>query len=341
MARRTLPPPQLDLFRAPTPPAPSAPVGTAVVPQAMTALAEHLPAQLYLGTSSWSFPGWEGLVYDRATTATTLARHGLVAYAQHPLLRAVGIDRTFYAPITTAAFAAYAADVPEAFRFVVKAHAWCTQPVLRETPQATVRRPTLNEAFLQPAYALEQVVEPCVTGLGTKLGVLLFQFSPLDVQAVGGPQHFAARLHAFFTALPRDLPYAVEVRNQPLLCPDYREALADLGVSHCYSLHPSMPPLAIQMQHIPLDATPTLLVRWSLNPTRRYAEAKDHYQPFDRIVDEDQHNRQTIASMCLTTLTAQRPTFVIANNKAEGSAPCTLFRLADAIGQSDVAPATL
>ena len=39
---------------------------------------------------SWSFPGWSGLVYDRASTETELARNGLGAYAAHPLFRSVG-----------------------------------------------------------------------------------------------------------------------------------------------------------------------------------------------------------------------------------------------------------
>jgi uncharacterized protein YecE (DUF72 family) len=35
-----------------------------------------------------------------------LARHGLAAYARHPLLRTVSLDRTFYAPLTVTLAAA-------------------------------------------------------------------------------------------------------------------------------------------------------------------------------------------------------------------------------------------
>ena len=84
--------------------------------------ANRLPKHLYMGTSSWSFPGWEGIVYDRKATQRALARQGLQAYAHHPLLRCVGIDRTYYAPITAEDFAAYADVVPESFRFIVKAN---------------------------------------------------------------------------------------------------------------------------------------------------------------------------------------------------------------------------
>lgn len=68
-----------------------------------------------LGTSSWSFPGWAGIVYDHSVSTATLARRGLAAYARHPLLRTVGVDRTYYGPITAEDFAAYAAAVPDEF----------------------------------------------------------------------------------------------------------------------------------------------------------------------------------------------------------------------------------
>ena len=41
-------------------------------PEDVRALGEQLPPSLYLGTSSWTFPGWKGLVYDREATP---ARH--------------------------------------------------------------------------------------------------------------------------------------------------------------------------------------------------------------------------------------------------------------------------
>ena len=144
-------------------------------------------------------------------------------------------------------------------------------------------------------------------GLGAKAGPILFQFSPLDVRTLGGPQHFAARLHAFLEALPHGPVYAVELRNHQLLSPAYREVLTDLGVCHCFNIHPSMPALHEQMRADPPEAMPTLLVRWMLHPGRRYDEAKTRYQPFDRIVDDDHDNRQTIASLCLAALAAGHP----------------------------------
>src|SRR4029453_15417120 len=205
MARHTQAQSQLDLFASPATPPPA--VGAAAVSSAMVALAPPLPPQIYLGTSSWTFPGWQGLVYDRAASASVLARHGLAASPQNPLLRTVCVDRTFYAPLPATDYAAYAAAVPDDFRFVIKAHAWCTQPTLRDPSHASWRSHTPNEYFLHPGYTTEHVVEPCLSGLGPKACPILFQFSPLDVRALGGPQPFAACLHAFLEALPRGPVY--------------------------------------------------------------------------------------------------------------------------------------
>ena len=61
------------------------------------ALAARIPAGLFLGTSSWSFPGWADIVYDRRVSAEELARGGLRAYSTLGPFRTVCVDRGFYA----------------------------------------------------------------------------------------------------------------------------------------------------------------------------------------------------------------------------------------------------
>ena len=62
----------------------------AVAALALRELAAQLPEGLRLGTSSWTCPGWAGLVYRDTQSETQLSRKGLSAYAHHPLLRSVG-----------------------------------------------------------------------------------------------------------------------------------------------------------------------------------------------------------------------------------------------------------
>ncbi|HET9025487.1 MAG TPA: DUF72 domain-containing protein, partial [Burkholderiaceae bacterium] len=90
-------------------------VAPAWLDESLFRLGRQLPGSVYLGTSSWSFPGWQDIVYSRQHTEAQLARHGLAAYAQHPVLRTVGIDRSFYQPLAVADYARYAGQVPEEF----------------------------------------------------------------------------------------------------------------------------------------------------------------------------------------------------------------------------------
>jgi uncharacterized protein YecE (DUF72 family) len=331
---------QPSLFGEPTPetaPPAAAPrrnprrVAPAETDAALRELAAKLPANLQLGTSSWSFPGWEGLVYDRKASPTHLARHGLAAYAQHPLLRAVGIDRTYYAPIAAEDFAKYAAVVPDGFRFLVKAASMCTDPHLREERGRTTAD---NELFLDSSFAGDEVVAPYVEGLGDKGGALLFQFPPLGGKLIGQPERFAERLVRFLSELPRGPRYAVELRDRALFGEPYFAALRESGAHHCYSAHPRMPPVAEQRERI--DPRGTLIGRWMLHAGLGYQAAKNRYEPFSRIVDEDRPTRSVFAELCVEQVPAGT-VLITANNKAEGSAPETLHRLAgeivDALGE--------
>lgn len=299
-------------------------VGPASPPEELLELGERLSARLRLGTSSWSYPGWAGIVYDRQVPELVLAREGLAAYAVHPLLRTVGIDRTWYRPVAAEVLRGYADVVPDDFRFLVKADRLLTSPT--DPGEGSFRGP--NPRFLDATYAIEEVLGPTHEGLGAKAGPILFQFSPLSPNLVGGADAFAEQLHRFLDALPRGPLYAVELRTPALLTRGYVEALEATGVAHCYVVHPAMSPLAEQLAAVRHFEQPALVVRWMLGAGLGYEVAKERYAPFDRIVDEDSDTLERIVVTVLDALIAERGVFVVVGNKAEGSAPLSAFRLA-------------
>lgn len=314
---------QLGLFGEE--PAAPASVGPASVSDEIRKTASRLPPGLRLGTSSWTFPGWAGIVYDRPVSERVLAAEGLAAYAAHPLLRAVGLDRTFYRPIGEADFLAYADVVPDDFRFLVKAERAVTSPT--DPRSASIRG--VNPHFLDAAYARDVILEPLARGLGGKSGPVLFQFPPFSPNLVGGRGIFLERLHRFLDALPEGLLYAVELRTPALLTAEYAGVLDAVGAAHCFSVHPAMAPLDIQLDAIRAYEQPALVVRWMLHEGLKYEVARDRYEPFDRIVDEDPVSLERIASAALDALIAERNAFVVVNNKAEGSSPLSVLRLAE------------
>ncbi|HEX2164179.1 MAG TPA: DUF72 domain-containing protein, partial [Thermoanaerobaculia bacterium] len=292
----------------------------------------RLPRGLHLGTSTWSFPGWAGLVWARPETPSRLARHGLPAYARHPLLGAAGIDRTYYEPLTVEDYAAYAAQVPDGFRFVVKAHEALTVARWPEHPRYGERRGRENPLFLDPVYAVESVVGPFAVGLGGKAGALVFQLAPQDLGVV---ERFVDELAAFLAALPKlgtgdgSGPfYAVELRNREVLGPRYAAALAAAGAVHCVNRHPRMPDVGVQARLTGALAAPAFLCRWMLHPSQAYETAQRRYEPYDKLLDPDPATRRALARLALAVTARGRPAYVIANNNAEGSSPLTLVELA-------------
>ncbi len=301
-----------------------------------------MPAGLHLGTSSWSFPGWRGIVWDDDYPETRLARQGLGAYASHPLLRCVGIDRSFYAPLTLTDYQRYASQVPAHFRFVVKAPSLVCDATVRNDKGQGV---SANPCFLDAALAADKFVTPCLLGLGNKAGVLVFQFSPLPPEWLGSAHGFVERLGEFLAALPplpRSSPgagpcYAVEIRDATLLTPRFIKTLRQAGVRYCLGLHARMPSVARQAAALALldeQAGGPLVVRWSLNSAYRYEQAKAKYAPFDKLIDPDPDTRRVLATLAAHYARAGQPVYLVVNNKAEGSSPLSCLKLAEAIADT-------
>lgn len=301
--------------------------------------APALPVDIRLGTSSWFFPGWRGLVYEGVHAQTALSKQGLAAYARIPLLRTVSLDRTFYAPITTVQYQGYARQVPDLFSFVVKAPALVCDAVMRDE-EGRGRVP--NPHFLDAALAAREFVVPCLEGLGDKAGPLVFQVSPLPRTLVEEPAALVERLGAFFAALPRELGrhrplYALELRNADLLTPRLVRMLAAAGVRYCVGLHDRMPEVERQetaLKALDGDTPGPLVVRWNLHRGFLYQAARQRYEPFDRLVDQDPQTRQVLARMAARAFRSGQKVWITANNKAEGCAPLSVLELAREIARA-------
>lgn len=310
----------------------------AVAPQPqLIELAAALPAHLRLGTSSWNYPGWAGLVWDREYSEPSLSRYGLAAYARHPLFRTVSLDRGFYRPLTAEQFGAYAAQVDDDFRFVVKAPSLITDALLRGKAGRGVKA---NPNFLDAEQALNLFIEPVLEGLGHKLGALVFQISPLPIPWLGRLPGLIDRLHTLLRAIPNLKPIApgaalaVEVRDRQWLTPQFTQALRDTGATYCMGLHAKMPPIAEQLPILRALWPGPLVCRWNLNPLHGaygYEDAQRQYEPYNRMVDPDPDTRAALARVIAGTAGAGQNVYVTLSNKAEGSSPLSVIELARAI----------
>jgi uncharacterized protein YecE (DUF72 family) len=277
-----------------------------------------------MGTSSWSFPGWQGIVYARKRAASVLAKDGLREYAQHPLLRTVGIDRSYYAPVPDQDLLRYAEQLPEGFPCCPKAPAAVTAPTLQG-----MGRHSANPDFLSVPRVLAEFIEPFARSLSHHCGPFIFQFSPPV-----GPKHtdatpFIDALDRFLEQLPRDFQYAVEIRDKWALTDPYKDVLVRHGCAHVYNYWSAMPLPGAQARTIPPESQPFLMLRLLLRPGTWYEDQRQVFAPFDKLVEPDETMRKDVLDIIRRAATGSRQVYLLVNNKAEGSSPLTIEALAE------------
>lgn len=314
-------------------------VAAADHPAELVELGRSLPSQVRLGGSTWSYPGWQELVWDGEYTPSVLSRHGLGAYARHPLMRAVGIDRSFYRGLSAVEYAQYAGQVPADFRFVVKGPASVCDAVLRESEGRGTRH---NPNFLNAEVAAREFVLPAAEGLGDKLGVLCFQLSPLPVPLLVDMPLCLSLLESMLQGLPdvRDMApnaiVAVEVRDPEWLRPEFAELLKRHGATYCLGGHPKMPPIEAQLPVLRALWPGPMVCRWLLNRVHGpfgQGKADKAYAPYDRFFHEDPHTRGELAKLAAVFAKADQPVYITVSNTAEGSAPLSVESLARQIAR--------
>jgi uncharacterized protein YecE (DUF72 family) len=275
------------------------------------------------GASSWNYPGWRGLVYHRDYEGRGASARMLEEYARFPLFRTVGIDSSFYAPPTEAVLASYAERLPSGFPCVSKVWNQLTVQTFSKA-QDKARGGKVNADFLNPEIFLEAVYEPYQRHFADHAGPFVFEFQTIGRGSGMTPEAFAERLDEFFSALPREGQYAVEIRNEEFLTPMYFAVLREHEVAHVFNSWTRMPPIGDQLDLPGSLSGPFIVARALLQQGRTYDEAVDAFAPYNRIQDPSPPLRQDLLRLIETAVRTRIPAYLLVNNRAEGSAPLTV-----------------
>jgi len=163
---------------------------------------------IYLGTSSFTAPGWENAFYPQGLKP----REYLTYYAEH--FDSVEVDSTFYRCPSPQTVRGWAAKTPDNFIFAVK------------VPQTVTHEKVLVDC--EPE--LGEFVR-VMSLLGDKLGPMVFQFPYFNKTVFKAPAEFLARLKPFLKKLPREKIFALEVRNKNILTEELADMLRERGVA--------------------------------------------------------------------------------------------------------------
>jgi len=165
--------------------------------------------RLIAGTSGYAFKEWKGSFYPE-----DLKDDGMLGFyaGKFP---SVEINNTFYRLPKEHVLREWAAQVPDAFTFAIKASQRIT-----------------HHARLKPECA--SAVEFLLTNtsvLGGRLGPVLFQLPPNLKKDV-------PRLQAFVDTLPSDRKFTIEFRNPTWFEDDVYEVLRGRGIAMCITEQP-------------------------------------------------------------------------------------------------------
>ncbi len=291
------------------------------------ALAKRIPPLVRFGASSWNYPGWRGLVYHQTYEGKGASTRMLEEYAAFPLFRTVGIDSSFYAPPSDAVLRSYAERLPPGFPCVSKVWNQITVQTFAKA-QDSARGGKVNPDFLDPEVFLEAVYQPYRIHFADHTGPFVFEFQAIGRGSGIGASEFADRLDRFFSALPREGQYAVEVRNEEFLTPMYFAVLREHGVAHVFSSWTRMPTIGDQLDLPGSVSGPFIVARALLRPGRTYDEAVDAFAPYDRIQDPNPELRRDLLRLIDIAVKTRIPAYLLVNNRAEGSSPLTVAEVA-------------
>ena len=306
--------------------------------QELAERAASLAAQsVYVGTSSWKYPGWCGMIYDRSRyeyrgkfTEARFKRDCLAEYAD--AFKTVCVDAAYYTFPTRQYLEGMVNQTPDDFLFGLKATDTITIKKFPNLDRFGEQAGKPNENFLNAGLFVKAFLKPC-EAVRASIGLLLFEFSRFWPTDYEHGRDFIAELDRFLGQLPSGWPYGVELRNRNWLRPDYFECLCRHQVSHIFNSWEAMPPVSEQMA-LPGSRTNSGLVaaRFLLKPGRKYEQAVKAFEPYDRIKEENPEAR--VAGRALIAegkaAAAKRRTFIFVNNRLEGNAISTIAAMLEA-----------
>ena len=286
---------------------------------------------VFIGTSSWKYPGWCGLLYERARyewrgqfADSRFRRECLSEYAE--VFKTVCVDAAYYTFPTRRSLEGLAAKVPGDFRFGFKVTDAITLKKFPNLPRFGQRAGRPNEHFLNADLFAASFLGPCES-VRSRVGLLMFEFSRFYRTDYPHGREFAADLDSFLGRLPTGWPYGVELRNRAWLTPDYFACLARHRVAHVFNSWEAMPSVSEQMALPGSRTNPGLVAaRFLLKPGRKYEQAVKTFEPYDSIKEENPEARAAGRALIAEGQTAgpKRATFVFVNNRLEGNALATI-----------------
>ena len=296
-------------------------------------LAALVSENIFIGTSSWKYEGWIGQIYSRNRylargkfSQKRFQAECLGEYAStFPIVCG---DFSFYQFPPESYWQRLFGSAPASLKYAFKVPEEITINMYPRHPRYGDRAGAANPAFLD-ALLLRNVFLDLLEPYRDRIAVLIFEFGAFPKECYNDAREFVAALDPFLASLPAGFRYAVEIRNQEFLAPDYFACLHRHSVAHVFNAWTRMPEISEQMQFPEVYTADFTVARALLRRGRPYEQAVAKFSPYREIQDPNLEARQALRDLISHARERHQPSYIFVNNRLEGNAPQTIEAIVD------------
>jgi len=277
---------------------------------------------LRIGTCSWKYDSWKGLVYPDKDEINFLSE-----YSKH--FKTVEVDQWFWSLFEPkkavlpkdSDVKLYAESVPVDFRFTIKIPNSVTLTHFYNKDKSADLKP--NPFFLKTDL-FEKFLET-LKPMKKNIGVLMFQFEYLNKQKISGLTEFLDRFESFIESIDKKYTYGVEIRNPNFLKKPFFDFLERNKLAMVFLQGYYMPPIWEVFNEYKDQIKSTAVIRLH-GPDRSGIEKKTG-SIWNQIVEPKDDELDKVAEIIYYLNNKKVDTYVNVNNHYEGSAPLTIKKI--------------
>lgn len=279
-------------------------------------------ANLHIGTCSWKYDSWRGIIYPVKGDINYLKE-----YSQH--YNSVEVDQWFWSLHAKNKIALpdpktvtdYNLSVPDKFNFTIKMPNSIT---LTHFYKKSKNDPLIENDHFLSSELLEQFNQSIIA-MDKKIGMVMYQFEYLNKNKMNSQIDFQFQFVNFMNNENHKYPTAIEIRNPNYINDDYFDFLNENEIYHVFLQGYYMPNiLEIYEQHKKKIKGKTVIRLHG--PDRKGIEELTGGN-WNEIVNPKDEELSKIAEMIYDLLNREVEIYLNVNNHYEGCAPKTIERI--------------
>ena len=278
-------------------------------------------AKLIIGTCSWKYDSWKGIIYPNENKINYLKE-----YSKH--YNSVEVDQWFWSLFDIVKLPEkktveeYKESVPDDFKFIIKVPNSIT---LTHYYSKNKAEPLRKNPYFMSVDLFEEFLQT-MKPIKNQIASLIFQFEYLNKEKMSSLSELQRHLHQFFTSLPADVPpMSIEIRNPNYLNTNYFRFLKDLNLTNVFLQGYFMPSIVgVYNKHKDLIKDQTII---RLHGPDRSGIEKMSGENWNKIYIPRDEELKDIVEMIKDLNNRGVDVYLNVNNHYEGCAPMTIEKI--------------